>query len=267
MKICLITPIKQEELYVKEWLDYYKNIGIDKIIFADNNDFVYPFQIKPIIETYINNGFVELLDYKGKKGIQIEFYNDVYFKYQNDFDWFGFIDIDEFIELPKHKNIHDFLTKINHDSVALRWYNHGDNENLFYENKPVRERFEKMSENQSKGFQPTKYFLKSKLKEKIKYPFCPPTTDVCDVLNDLNFETISRPKDKFCFMKHNPKYLETTYISHYITKSTEEYIKYKMLRGRVANSKAIRYSEQFYFSFNKFSKEKHDLFENYFMGR
>lgn len=264
MKICIAAPLKQEELYIKEWLEHLKFIGVDKVILADNNDSNYIHPIKDIIQDYINADFVTLLNYQDKIGIQLDFYNYVYKNFSNDFDWIGFIDTDEFIELPLHKNIHSFLNNINHESVSLRWYNYGDNENLFYENKPVRDRFKTMSKNQLKSFQPTKYFLRTKLNKTITNVNSPPTLDVCDVLNSLNFKVLCKTPHSFNFMFHKDEYLHTAYISHYITKSTEEYIKYKMLRGRVANTKKIRYDKKFYFKYNQYTEEKLNLFKNMF---
>ena len=38
IKICICTLGKDENKYIKEFVDYYKNYGVDKIILNDNND-------------------------------------------------------------------------------------------------------------------------------------------------------------------------------------------------------------------------------------
>ena len=37
-KICLCTVAKEENIYIREFIEYYKNYGIDKIFIYDNND-------------------------------------------------------------------------------------------------------------------------------------------------------------------------------------------------------------------------------------
>ena len=38
MSSCLIAIAKNEEPYLKEWIEYHANLGFDKIIVCDNND-------------------------------------------------------------------------------------------------------------------------------------------------------------------------------------------------------------------------------------
>ena len=50
---------KNENKYIKEFIDYYKNLGINKIILYDNND-IKDDNLKVILKKYINNNFIEL---------------------------------------------------------------------------------------------------------------------------------------------------------------------------------------------------------------
>ena len=38
MKICICTIVKQENKYILEYIEYYKNFGVDKIYIYDNNN-------------------------------------------------------------------------------------------------------------------------------------------------------------------------------------------------------------------------------------
>ena len=74
--------------------------------------------------------------------IQPSCYNIVLRRYGNLYDWYAIIDIDEFITLPKEKDIKTFLSKFTDtDIIFLHWLNYGDSGLLQYEDKPVLERF------------------------------------------------------------------------------------------------------------------------------
>lgn len=278
MRIWICAIAKMEELYIREWIEWNKKIGIDHIVLADNNDSDYEILLQPIIQDYIDEGYVELIDKKNILGVQQPFYNEVYLNRRDEFDWMGFIDIDEFIELPAYNNnIHKFLSDIkfiNCEAVILSWLLYNDNGQLYYENKPVIERFTKsISEYNYIGI---KYFIRS-LQEITKlishhspeniYPkeF---NINVVDVLGDKNFERNLRNNttNKYTQIKRQEEYYNIAYISHYITKSTEEYIKYRMLRGRgdrKINAYELRYTYKFYFNFNEKTNEKQKLFDKY----
>ena len=279
MKVWICAIAKMEELYIKEWIDWHNYLGVDHIIIGDNNDSNYEFPLKPIIQDYIDQGYVEVINLNDKLGCQNQFYNEVYQKYKNNFDWIGFIDIDEFIELPAYNNLHHFLSDNkfnNYDSIILPWLNFNDNNNIYYEDKPVRLRFTTAIIGQKTGI---KYFIRSlnNLSRiisrhnpgrcqclnnyKIKY---------CDSLGQTNIIPIYKKEEnqeeRFTQIKVNMDIYHQAYIGHYITKSTEEYIKYKILRGRgagkVGNYK-IRYNKNFYFRFNLYNIQKQQLFDEY----
>ena len=95
-----------ENNYLREWVEYHKSIGITHIFLYDNND-VDGETFDNVINDYITDGYVEVFDVRGKKGsviwrkgytsLQIEVYDECYQKHKNEYDWFAFIDIDEFI--------------------------------------------------------------------------------------------------------------------------------------------------------------------------
>ena len=68
IRVCLCTLGKKENLYIKEFIQYYEKIGIDKIFLYDNND-INDERFEPIIEEYINKSFVKLYNWRGKQKI------------------------------------------------------------------------------------------------------------------------------------------------------------------------------------------------------
>ena len=73
LAICAIE--KLENLYLREWVEYYYKMGVDNIILYDNNDLdgEYP---QWVIGDYISNGFVKYEDVRGKHRYQLDAYND-----------------------------------------------------------------------------------------------------------------------------------------------------------------------------------------------
>lgn len=151
MKIAICAICKNENLYLREWVEYHKNLGFDKIILYDNNavDGEFPQQV---IFDYVDSGYVDVHNVRGEIfketpvfNFQVTIYNKCLDEHRDDFDWIAFIDIDEFIEIEEFKNIHSLFKKYNYneyDSIILSWNNYGD-DTLFYNAKEskVQDRF------------------------------------------------------------------------------------------------------------------------------
>ena len=108
IKICVCTCAKQENEYVREFVEYYKNYGVDKIFIYDNND-EKDERLETYISEYVNNGYVQIINYREKKKIQFKAFNECYKENKNKYDWFIYYDIDEFIHLENYKNIKTYL--------------------------------------------------------------------------------------------------------------------------------------------------------------
>ena len=65
IKICLFTPGKQENKYIREFIQFYEKMGVDKIYLYDNNN-IDGEKFEEVINNYFNNGFVEISDWRGK---------------------------------------------------------------------------------------------------------------------------------------------------------------------------------------------------------
>jgi len=78
-KVCICTIGKNENKYAIEFVEYYKKYQIDKIFLYDNNDNNGE-KFDDILYKYINNGFVELIDFRGVIEAQLKEYKDCYKK-------------------------------------------------------------------------------------------------------------------------------------------------------------------------------------------
>ena len=143
IKICVCTCGKNENKYVREFVEHYKKYGVDKIFIYDNNDEKgEKFQV--ILSDYIKTGFVKIINYRNKIRIQMLSFNHCYQKNKNNYDWFIFYDIDEFIYINKYKSIKEYLNRNNFMKCNIIYLNHvihTDNNQIYYQNFSLFERF------------------------------------------------------------------------------------------------------------------------------
>ena len=59
LKICICTLGKNENLYIKEFVEFYKNYSVDKIFLYDNND-INGERFEKVINNYIKNSIKKL---------------------------------------------------------------------------------------------------------------------------------------------------------------------------------------------------------------
>jgi len=219
----------------------------------------------------MESGFVEVIDQRGivkslisdKNGttVQGKAYQDCFYNNYKEYDWFFFFDIDEFISLDyKYSNIFEFLNDFNNfDGIKVQWRMYGDNGKLYYENKPVIERFESRD---NVGYD---RHIKSILKGK-KYNF----NLIFCAHGFLNKEPLTVNVNKK--IVKNP-YMDSkaynnlpVYLNHFYSKSTEEFIKRKYKKTSAISGEnstrnfSLNFIKSQYFEYNKYSKEKENMF-------
>ena len=136
--VCVI--VKNENLYLEEFIQHYKSIGFDDILLYDNNDHDGE---SPKQFAYKYN-YVKYHNKRGLEKIQNIVYEECYHQYSNDYDWIAFFDCDEFLEFTKCKTIKSYLSNDcfkNYQCIHVNWMLFGDKETLYYEDRPVQERF------------------------------------------------------------------------------------------------------------------------------
>ena len=136
VKICLCSIGKDENKYIIEFVEYYKNYGIDKIYLADNND-INGEHFEDKIKKYIDNGFVEIINWRGVKGSwKILYYkvmDNCYQKHHKEYNWLIFYELDEFLYLKNFNNAKQYLNQKKFDicdSIRLNWVHMSDNNKI-----------------------------------------------------------------------------------------------------------------------------------------
>ena len=215
----------------------------------------------------------DIIDFEFKKYVKIyetkklnisgqsQAFTDCYEKYKSMYNWMLMIDMDEYLYIKKD-TLKNYLLKpvFNKcDFIKFQWVIPTDNNHLYYENKPLFERF--------KGPYINSIFIKSIIRgniSRLKYwvhsPLISPERNTsCNNIgkkinnNNINFESINKIDTKKAF------------IIHFEYKSTEEFIK-KIKRGysnwfgeRI--STFLRGKINGYLTNNKVTKQKIDYLE------
>jgi hypothetical protein len=109
-KVCICCIAKNENRYIREFIEYYKKLGIDHISIYDNND-PDGEVFNDVIQDYIDSGYVNILNVRGAKRYQNRAYTEFYDKHHHEYDYIFFCDIDEFLVLHFDETIQDYLTR------------------------------------------------------------------------------------------------------------------------------------------------------------
>lgn len=267
MRTLLCCIGRQENKYIREFVEYHKKLGFTNICLYDNNREDEE-HFEDAIGDYIDSGYVILKNWRGRELCQSQSYDDCYSTYQGEYDWFAFFDCDEFLTFKNHATVEEYLSqpKFNgYDVISVNWMCYGDS-------GIVRS--------------PESNSVLNVYTEPIPYPttvlFNVPINTWIKVMvksgTDMKFEgcTSHFPKGKFrnCnaqgrgilnptrFLSYN---FDEAWLRHYATKSTEDYA-LKLLRGYpdyVVDSDQVKnLIVNYYFHMNKPTEEKVELFKS-----
>ena len=92
VKVCICTIGKKENRYIREFVEYYKKFGVDKIYLYDNNDDNKE-HFEDVIKDYVENKFVKIFNWRGIKKPHFKAINDCYLRFNKYYDWIIFYDI------------------------------------------------------------------------------------------------------------------------------------------------------------------------------
>ena len=260
-KICVCSIGKNENLYVKEFVEHYKSLGIDKIFIYDNND-IQGESFETILSDYMKNNFVEIIDVRGLSSIQIPIYNYCYHKNRNDCDWIGFVDMDEFLYIENNETAKNYFFNNRFDKceiILFNWLMYNDNDLIKYDNRSLKARFP----NPHSRFPEVKSFVRG-YNEKLLIP----TTHVAGI-HVYNFCNSNGEKIHINnFFAYGSKNNSKAFIKHYYTKTVEEFCK-KIIRGNAHFHRnhsgfmgSVNQKLNFFFKLNKITNEKINILEN-----
>ena len=225
IKVALCTMGKKENLYAKEFMEYYMNLGVNHIFIYDNND---PFteRIKDVLDkkykeriTFYETQSFNIID-------QTQAFTNCYENNLKKFDWFIMVDMDEYLFIVNDTLKNYLNNKIfgKCDFIKIHRVDTQDNDLLYYDSRTLFKRFKKpyiktkFIKTIIRGNIPDlKYWVHSPYISPIKNITCTNGGRLINYKN-MNFETIL------------PINTNKSYLIHFRFKSTEEFIN-KYRRG------------------------------------
>lgn len=144
MKSCIFTIIKNEQEYLKEWIDYHLNLGINYIFILEDFDST---SHKEITDKYSNVKLVRaeefLTEEQLRNAVRLKkisapqtFYLRLalnHIKKRHSYiDWVFIIDNDEFLTLEEGKTLQDIFVEFqSYDAFIMHWECYGANNLVF----------------------------------------------------------------------------------------------------------------------------------------
>ena len=242
-KVGLCAIGKLENLYAKEYINYYKKLGYKHIFIYDNND-QNEEKFESVLNKDIKKGFVTIIDYRGFRGSrdspQFDAYFDCYEKYNKDYDWLSFFDFDEFLELkPKNLKIYEFLDNERFNnciSVKINWLLYSDNNLIYYENLPIQRRFLSPLTNSSLNIH-----IKSTVRGNLSLNYWKDAQNPHTTIYQYKSCSSSGKTIPYNSPFNSPPDYENAILRHYKTKTIDEYL-VKLKRGRA--DKPLNFTEE-----------------------
>ena len=258
--ICIVTTAKYENLYARQYVEYYLKLGVDKFYIGDDNP-ENTENLFDILDDYIKKGIVDVETMRARNLTQMYFYEYSFRAVKLRCNWLMYIDMDEYLEFTdKNMTIKSYLHMPvfdKCDTVKIHWLPYDDNNLVFYDNRTLMERL-----NHSVNLNDFTRFHKSIVRGKdykgnmfddsIHQPNTSTVTVQCDALGDferLKLGYLGYPKFKYGYFRH-------------FTYKTAEEFSLKMIRGDNERKK-YTYDKKLddFFHLNKFAKEKLGVIE------
>ena len=259
---CFITIAKLENKYVRELVEYYIKLGIDKFYIGDDNT-LNSEKISDVLQDYIKNEYVEILDIRNQNFTQQYFFEYTFDIYKSKCAWILYFDIDEYLEFSnKNLTIKKYLSqkRFNQcDVIKLNWLMFYDNNLLYYDNRSLQTRFPKPNF-YKEDMRTVKSIVRGNSKRNPwinnSGPHEPaPGLRECNSLGE---------KSVYGGGMQDPPIYKYAYLKHYSIKSTEEF-GYKIKKGLYNGGKFdIDNRINYYFKHNKFTFEKLSILEKIF---
>lgn len=220
--LSILTIAKNEGPYIKEWLEWHIEKGVEKFYFYDNGS---TDNTKEILQPYIAKGIVEYIYFPGYRK-QIAAYDDFFTRFRYESRWVAVIDMDEFIVPLDRERITDYLRDMEHAPlVEVNWLCYGSSGQEKKMPGKVMNRFLR----HSKPDHPLNKHVKSILDPRRVYGMigCHEAARISGKGVDSNGDRIK------ISWRDRPPVHQRIRINHYAVKSYEEFLE-KKGKGRAS---------------------------------
>ena len=196
----------------------------------------------------------------------MESYFDCYKRNNLFYNWLAFFDVDEILIINKNNTIQKFLKNSRYNKcelIKINWAVFTDNDQLYYEDKPLKARFTKRIKINEKINTVVKVIIRGNL---INYSSRKIIDDPHKIFKS-NKTCDSNGIIKYGRYINPPQYKYAT-LNHYYTKTIEEFCR-KIKKGDVFSNRTlgirlIKYFYNKFFKYNKKTKSKILIFNKEF---
>ena len=265
--IAMCVIVEGENRYIKYFVDYYFKLGYNHIYIYDHNqEGGEVLSDNEIIKEGVKNGSITIIPYRDATGNFItESYYDCVDKFSGLYDWISFFDIDEYLILePRDSYIQEFMDNPRYNNcelVKFNWKVFTDNDQLDFVDKALMERFPIET-----GFKIENRHVKSIVRGKLNYSRFRRNGSPHSVFSEIKACSVSGKSTDWKYYLYPPDY-KFGWLNHYVTKSVREFF-YKKFKNKVDVNTipegTKRYLFGYFFSVNKKTKEKVDIFNQIF---
>ena len=240
--LSVVMVVKDEAKYLKEIIEFYKTIGIDRIYLYDNDS---TDNIIDTINEYRDSGFVDYIKCPGR-GIQSRAYRHAIRRTKNNTTWLAIVDADEFLFSPCG-NIKEQLKLFSaYPAVGVNWVMFGPNGHITTPKESVIKSYTTTFKDRNDPYncriksivQPKQVlYMRSTHYAIYKHN----RYAVSENFEEIDGSASFRPGLGRAFTSYNHRNIFR--INHYYTKSIEDLMR-KCARGYADNSASIDMSKQ-----------------------
>jgi len=274
MKIATCSIIRLENNYLIEFVEHYKKIGFDHMFIYDNN-MEYDEHPEEVLQQYIDDGFVSIINYRDQNlhpmnDALIDAFKDCWNNNKFDYDWILFIDNDEFLNFSKDNNVKEYLSRdeINKsDIIRINWKCYDDNDLIYYEDKPLKERFTHLCWDDPYSFYENRHiktFLHNTLRyAELDYGDAAAHSPLLNyILDKVVIDNSGKVLEELDVEQHANKEInyDLCWLDHYRMKTIDEYINNKIKKLTNQGYNKISFSSNIFFEYNHYSEEKEKLY-------
>lgn len=216
----LCAFFKNEARYLKEWIEFYRLMGVDRFYLYNNNS---SDNYREVLEPYLKSGIVRLHQWRGKNG-QVPGFNQCLQRYGALHKWMAFLDLDEFLFPVSGGNLAEFLKDFDeYAGLAAHWVFFGTSGHILRPEGLVTQSYD-----WSQGVPNRHVKLVIQPAKVVRFV----NAHLVDCKD--GFHVVNENKQPVTTAIVNPASAEKIRINHYWCRSVEDYLRKKMPDGRVA---------------------------------
>ena len=248
LSLCVV--IKNECLYLEDWIRFYLKQGIEHFYIFNNDSEDDP---KLLLKPWIDEGKISFFELPGRAK-QVVAYEHVLNNCKNTTEWCLFVDIDEYVYSTRDNHFVDTLRKdygqANISAIGIHWLLFGDNYHKDFSPEPVYNRFTRRALK-------INHHIKSvaRLKEVISFR-TPHSFITQNNTIDEHFNIIPNGDPWY-----EPATADILRCNHYMTKTKAECFKRREGKTRVDVKEIITGTEEYFLLNNKNEVEDNDIWK------